>query len=68
MAVLLSHRQTPYYDAVLSLTLFNLYVADFPELASESTSFADDFSLFASAVVITELETKLSEDLEKVLS
>ena len=52
--------------AVLSPTLFNLYVAEFPVFDSEKTSFADDFSVFASAVDITELEVQISRDLEKV--
>ena len=43
--------------AVLSPTLFDLYVAEFPEIDSEKTS----FSVFAS-----ELEVQISRDLEKV--
>ena len=52
--------------AVLSPTLFNLYVSEFPEIESEKVLFADDITVFASAVDITEAETQLSRDLEKV--
>lgn len=35
--------------SVLSPALFNFYVSDFPEPAQDKASFADDFTLAASA-------------------
>ena len=52
--------------AVISPTLFNLYVADFPAILSEKTSFADDFSIYTSAVNIEDAERQLSHDMELV--
>ena len=52
--------------AVLSPTLFNLNVAEFPDIESKKSLFADDITIFDSAVDITELETQLSRDLEKI--
>ena len=53
--------------AVLSPTLFNFYVAEFPDIDSEATTFADDITLFDTAVDIEESEIKLSQDLTKVV-
>ena len=56
------HRGVPQ-GAVISPTLFNFYVSDFPAILSEKTSFADDFTIYASAVDIEEVETQLTNDL-----
>ena len=49
--------------AVLSPTLFNFYVADFPEIECNVTTFADDITLYVTAVDIEESEAKLTRDL-----
>ena len=59
------HRGVPQ-GGVLSPTLFNLYVADFPQLHSKITTFADDTTIFASGVDISALERQLSEDLDDI--
>ena len=56
------HRGVPQ-GAVISPTLFNLYVADLPAILSDKMSFADDFTIFASAVDIEEAEAQLTGDL-----
>ena len=43
-------------DAIISPTLFHLYVADFPAILSQRTSLADNFTIFVSAVDIEEAE------------
>ena len=51
--------------AVLSPTLFNYYVSDFPLINAEHTSFADDFTIFASGP-IDDVEETLNSDLALV--
>ena len=51
--------------AVLSPTLYNLFVASFPALRSKKQMFADDSKIFASGP-IDEIEAQISIDLEKV--
>ena len=71
-AVIYNGRQSPFkknhrgvpQGAVISPTLFNLYVSNFPDILSETTSYADAFTVYASAVDIEELETQLSQDLD----
>ena len=53
--------------AVLSPTLFNFYVAEFPELECKVTTFADDITLYDTAVDIEESEIKLTRDLAKIV-
>ena len=48
---------------VISPTLFNFYVANFPAILCDKTSFADDFTIFTSAVDIEEAEERLTHDL-----
>ena len=50
----------------MSPTQFNIYVADFPKIASERTSFADDITVFASGVNKDDLTSQLTEDLKLV--
>ena len=59
------HRGVPQ-GAVISPTLFNFYVSDFPTILSEKTSFADDFTIYASSVDIEEVEAQLTQDLDIV--
>ena len=53
--------------AVLSPTLFNFYVAEFPKLECKVTTFADDITLYDTAVDIEESEIKLTRDLAKIV-
>ena len=52
--------------AVLSPTLFNFYVADFPELQCSKTSFADDFNVFTSDSDIDAAVDRLNSDLSLI--
>ena len=73
-AVIYNGRQSPFkknhrgvpQGAVISPTLFNLYVSKFPGIISETTSFADDFTIYASAVNIADAESQLTEDLDLI--
>ena len=47
--------------AVIPPTLFNFYVAGFPQIKSDKTSFADDFTIYCLAIDIA--ERQLSEDM-----
>ena len=49
--------------AVLSPTLFNFFVANFPELQCSKTSFADDFTIFTSDSDIAAAEARINADL-----
>ena len=59
------HHGVPQ-GGVLSPTLFNLYVADFPNLRSNITTFADDTTVYACGTDITALETQITEDLDMI--
>ena len=50
--------------AVISPTLFNFYVSDFPAIVSEKTLFADDITIYASAIDIEEAERQLTADMD----
>ena len=52
--------------AVLSPTLFNFFVSDFPTLQCEETSFADDFTIYTSDVYIENAERRLNADLDLI--
>ena len=52
--------------AVTSPTLFNYFVSDFPSLHCDKTSFADDFSVFASDSDINVAVSKLNSDLSLI--
>ena len=45
--------------------LFNFFVADFPATASQRDSYADDFNLMESAVLVAELERRLQADVDE---
>ena len=59
------HRGVPQ-GAVLSPTLFNLYVANFPQLRGKITTFADNTTVYDSNVCITTLEEQISDDLTAI--
>ena len=52
--------------AVLSPTLFNFFVADFPALQCQKTSFADDFNIFTSDSDIDAAVARLNSDLSLI--
>jgi hypothetical protein len=55
------HSGTPQ-GGVLSPHLWNYYVSDFPKVAEQDNSYADDFTLCVSSSDIHELEHKLTDD------
>jgi hypothetical protein len=63
--VLKCHEGLPQ-GSVLSPHIFNFFVSDFPALAEENGSFADNFHLTESSPNIETLNTNLTEDLKEV--
>ena len=54
--------------SVISLALFNFFVADFPDVAELTTSFADDFSVAESSTDLADLEARLNADLVLIVA
>ena len=48
--------------SVISPVIFNHFVSDFPLINSNTTSYADDFTIFTSSSNLQEMETELNND------
>ena len=49
--------------SVISPTLFNYFVSDFPDVAEPSTNYADDFTILESGTDLSVVESRLNDDL-----
>ena len=59
------HSGTPQ-GGVISPKIFNYYVSDFPNVAEQDDSYADDFDLLETSSNVDELGPRLTEDLVHV--
>ena len=51
---------------IISPTLFNFFISDFPDVAELSTNYADDLTILESGPDLSEVELRLNEDLRQI--